>query len=345
MKKILVVLLIILTLFIIVGCGAGNTKKQEASKDATENSQNITIKFGYVVQYNPDHPYTYVAEKFANLIKEKSHGRIKVELFPGGQLGGDRDMFEALQLGTLDAGCISTPVVAGFSNSLIGLDLPWLFDGNLDFMYEILSGPMGEKLAKRVEEDTKVKLLAFSYQPFRHFWSKKPLKSVDELKGLKFRVMETPVQVDTFSALGTAPTPLPYGDIYTAMQMGTIDAFECDVMGVYTSKFYEVSKYMTNSGHTNNVPALFMSLKKWESLSSEDQNIVLDAAKEATQATKDFSKTITDKYIEKLKSEGVTFGEFNDANKLKELTKGVYDKYMQKDPIIKELVEEVQKLK
>ncbi|CEP66503.1 TRAP dicarboxylate transporter [Moorella glycerini] len=349
-RKVLIGIGLVLVLVLglmLSGCGSKWDTGNKASQPQGSSSTSDGIKkmrLGWVVARQDDHPYTVAAETFAKVVKEKTNGKIQFDLYPGGQLGGDRDMFEAIQMGNLDAGVISAPVIAGFTKVLVGADMPYIFNNDYDLMYKAESGPAGQKLLQRLEEEASVKALSFVYQPFRHFFTNKPIKGLDDMKGLKLRCMETPVHIDIFKALGTNPTPMPYNDVYTAMQTGTIDGFESDVIGANASKFYEVSKYVTISGHFNNAVVLLMSQKAWGQLSPDEQKAVQEAAQEAAKASLDISKKANEKYMQVMKDKGLTINEI-DLKPFIAATQPVIDKYAAQIPEVKEFVAAVKALK
>jgi len=346
-KGLALAMLVMLLGVFLVGCGGKSASDNKTGQQQGSTSGQASVKklrLGWVVARNPDHPYTAAAETFAKVLNEKTNGRIQVDLYPGGQLGGDVEMFEQIRLGSLDAGVISAPPIAGTTKVLIGPDMPYIFNNDLDLAYKALTGPAGQKLLQKLETAVGVKALAHLYQPFRHFFTNKPINKLEDMKGLKIRVMQTPVHIDIFKALGASPTPLPYNEIYTAMQTGTIDGFESDVIGSVTSKHYEVSKYITISGHFYNAFVLLMSKKAWDQLSPEEQKIAQEAANEAAKATLEVSKRVSDQYFKMLKEKGMTVNQI-DLKPFIEATKPVIDKYSAEVPEVKEFVAAVEALK
>jgi tripartite ATP-independent transporter DctP family solute receptor len=304
----------------------------------------LQLRLAWSVALQEDHPYTVAAQNFKKTMEKRTNGAVEVTLYPGGQLGGDADIFQALQFGNIDVAVLSTPVIASTTKVLAGVDMPYIFNNDYDLLYKVCSGAPGKKLLKRLEEEVpSVKALCFLYQPFRHIYSKKEIKSIDDLKGLKFRCMQSPIHIDIFKALGATPTPIPYTEVYTAMQSGTIDAFESDVIGGYTSKFHEVAKYLTISGHFNNGIVMMMSAKTWNKLSASQRKAAqaasLNAAKgsfETTVATNDKYMKLTGKY---LKINKIDLAPFVAAEK------PIIEKYSQQIPEIKEFVKAVQAMK
>ena len=322
--------------------GGSNDKGAASPKAASGAAKQMTL--GWVVARDENHPYTVAAETFAKVLTEKTNGAVTFKLFPGGQLGGDKDMFEALQLGNIDAGVISAPVIAGFTKVLVGTDMPYVFKNDLDMLYAIETGEPGKKLLSKLEAATNVKALTFTMQPFRHFFSNKEIKTIADMKGMKLRCMQTPVHIEIFKALGANPTPIPYTEVYTSMQSGVIDGFESDVIGANSSKFYEVAKYLTISGHFNNAIVLLMSQKAWNKLTPAEQVAAQEAANAAAKASLDLSKAVNAKYIQVMKDKGMKVNEL-DQKALADAEKPVIAKYMAEIPEVKEFVDAISNTK
>lgn len=303
-----------------------------------------SLKLGLVQPPDIEHPSYAAAVKFKELVEAKTNCALEIKLFPGGQLGGDREMFEAVVIGTQDIGFISPAPISAFTPALDGLSLPWLFNGDLALMRKALTGEPGKKVLKALDADTRVKSLAFMYSPFRDLVSTKPLNSVDALKGVKMRTMQSPLNVEIFAAIGTNPTPMAYPEVYGALQTGVIDAFETDVVGMSAGKFYEVSKFMTRSGHFNNTPVVVMNSGKFRKLPADQQAALQAAADMAGDVTYQMSLDQAKKVTEQLKQRGVTFYDI-DVNRLRQAAGTVYAKFEAKSAVTKEFVSDVNKLR
>lgn len=299
-----------------------------------------SLKLGLVQPPDPEHPSYAAALKFKEHVESATKCALEIKLFPAGQLGGDREMFEAIVVGTQDLGFISPAPMSTFTQALDGLSLPWLFSGDLALMHKVLTGDAGKRLMKAVDSDTKVKSLAFLYSPFRDVVSTKPLPNVESFKGVKMRTMQSKLNVDTFAAIGMNPTPMPYPEVYGALQTGVIDAFETDVVGMSAGKFYEVSKHITRSGHFNNTPLVIAAASKFRRLSPEFQTALQNAAEMAGEITYKMSLEKAKATTEQLKQRGVTFYEV-DATRLREAARPVYTKFEAESPVTKRFVEDV----
>lgn len=320
--------------------------KEDSSKTPSANAAAAKkMRLAWTVARQDDHPYTVAAETFKKVVEEQTKGSVQIDLYPGGQLGADADIFQAIQLGNIDVAVLSAPVIAGTTKVLAGTDMPYIFDNDYDLMYKAESGEPGKKLLKRLEEEVKgVKALTFVYQPFRHFFSKKEIKTLADMKGMKLRCMQSPVHIDIFKALGTTPTPTPYTEVYTSMQSGTIDGFESDVVGANASKFYEVAKYITVSGHFNNAVVLLMSQKAFIAGSSDEQKAFQAAAEEAAKASLATTKSANEKNMQIMKDKGVKINTV-DMAEFVAAEKPVIEKYSSQIPEVKEFVDAVMAMK
>ena len=344
MKRMLfLAMALLMTISLLAGCnydsGASTSTPNTSGDTNTETPvEGKTLRLAWTVAYDENHPYTVAAETFKKYVEEKTEGRITVELYAGGQLGGDSEMLEMLQMGTLDVAVTSTPTVANFTNVLVGCDMPYIWQNDLSAMYSVLTeGDTGRNLLKRMQEEIDVVGVSFLYQPFRHIFTNKEITTIGDLNSLKFRCMQTPVHQEIFTAIGINPVSLAYNDIYSAMQQGTIDGFESDAVGAVTSKFYEVSKYLTISGHFNNTMVLLMSSSAYNGVSADDQAIIMEAGAEAAKASYDCSIAQDDAAIQTLQDNGMTICEI-DMQPLYDAVQPVIDKYSADIPEVAELV-------
>jgi tripartite ATP-independent transporter DctP family solute receptor len=237
----------------------------------------IQAKFGHVAP--PFHGQSKAAEAFAEFLKEKSGGRIEVALFPGGQLGGELSLAEQVQGGTLEIATVSTAVLQNFVPQAAVLDMPFLFPDR-QTAYAVLDDPQFQEHF-------------FSFFPAKGFtaigWteneirdlsnSKRPVRTPEDLKGMKIRVMNSPLHIDTFKQLGASPVGLPFPEIYNALQTGVIDAQENPVLTTILMKFTEVTSYLTLTQHSLTECVVIVANDFWSSLSPEDQLLFRDAAR------------------------------------------------------------------
>jgi tripartite ATP-independent transporter DctP family solute receptor len=239
-----------------------------------------TIKVGYIG--SDTHP-TMKAMKdvFVKEIEQGSKGKIKVELYPNAQLGGDREMSEAVQMGTLTMAIPSTSALAGFDKRIQALDLPYLFTTR-ENAFKAVDGILGSKL-NAIMAAKGIDILGYQENGFRHVTNnKRPIKSPADLKGLKIRTMENPMHIAFFKELGANPTPMSWGELYTALQQGTVDAQENPYAMIDDGKFYEVQKYVSETGHVFSFEVLIANKKFIDKLPADLRTLVLKAAKDAT---------------------------------------------------------------
>lgn len=312
----------------------------------TQQKGNIVIKLAHTVAENPDHPYTIAANAFKEEMEQLSGGTVKVEIYPGGQLGGDTDILQALQLGSIDVAVLSTPVIANITNVLAVVDMPFIFNNDYNLLRKVEGGDIGAYLIKRLNEEVPgITALNFLYQPFRHVWSSRPVTRLADMKGLKFRCMQSPIHIAIFSALGASPTALAYNDIYSNMQTHTIDAFEMDVFGAASNKFYEVCKNMTLTGHFNNAPILIFSKKVFGSMTPNQQTWARKASLAAADASFQGTVKAEDHYLQLMKSYGVNIIKVDLTEWKEAVQKKVIDKYYVEIPEVRYVIDEMKKMK
>lgn len=337
-KKIGIVALLFL---FIVGSAACNGKK-DADSDANANAdanKTITLKAGIVIDQN--HPYYFGIDKFREIVKEKTNGKIDVQIYHSGQLGSERDMIEGLGMGSLDLAAVSSAPVSSFVPKIAVFDLPYLF-ASREQAYKVMDGPIGQQFFEELKNNHIVGLAYFE-NGFRNITNnKKPIVKPEDLKGIKIRVMESPVPIATFSAVGANATPMAWGEVFTALQQGTIDGQENPLPVIYTQKLFEVQKYLSLTEHFY-APALFlMSDAMYNKLSPEEQKIVMDAAKEAAEYERQVSMQQANDFVSKCENEGMKINEVEKAPFI-EAMKPVYSKF--EAEFGKELIESIMNTK
>lgn len=226
-----------------------------------------------------DYPTTKGDYEFARLVKERSKGRIIVEVYHSKQLGEERAVIEQVQLGAIDMTRVSISAVSAFVRELDAFQLPYLYR-DADHMWKVLNGPIGEEILKKHEAYNFVGLGWFEAGS-RNFYTKKPVKTVSDLKGLKIRVQQAPLMVAMVQALGAIATPLPFGEVYSALQTGVVDGAENNWPSYLSTSHYEVAKYFIVDEHTR-VPEITVASKKvFDRLSKEDRALLIQAMRDA----------------------------------------------------------------
>lgn len=310
-KKKIAILMIATMMFTLVLAGCGGSKPAGQSGDKASSGAaggNVTLKMGHVLA--PDHPYNIGSNKFAELVKEKTGGKVAVNVFHSSQIGNEREMIEGLQMGTVDMALVSTAPLMGFTKKFMVFDLPFIFQSR-EHAYKVLDGEIGQEMLKSLEAKGIVGL-AYWENGFRHLTnSVRPVVKPGDVKGLKIRTMENKVHMESFRVLGADPTPMAFGELFTALQQKTVDGQENPLAQIETSKFYEVQKYISMTGHFYAPAVLLMSKAKWDTLPAD----VKEQLKVAAQEGKTFERGLVQKadveLKDKLKQRGVEIVEIN----------------------------------
>lgn len=276
------------------------------------------------------HPHYLGLVKFSELLDEKSGGRIKLETFHSGTLGSERDIVEGMQLNTVQVGAITSAPLSGFTDSFLIFDLPFLFS-SVGVARAVCDSEIGEDILNSLEP-AGLKGLAFMENGMRHVTNNvRPIKSPEDLKGIKIRTMENPMHMAAFSEMGADPTPMAFGELFTALQQRTIDAEENPYTVIYSSKFFEVQKYLTVTNHLYSPTALLMSLDFYETLPEDLKKVVAEAAVEAAIYERQMCDEQEAKLLDELAAEGMEINK-PDIEPFVTATKGVYDTYVGEGP-------------
>ncbi|TDO95187.1 tripartite ATP-independent transporter DctP family solute receptor [Halanaerobium saccharolyticum] len=279
-------------------------------------------------------------EFFKKLVEKNSDGQIKVNLYHSSQLGDDREMMEALQMGVQEMTAPSTAPIAPFVNGFKVFDLPFLFPTHEAADY-VLDGPVGQGLLKELE-DIGIVGLAFWENGYRQLTnSVRAVKTPADVEGLKVRTMENPMHLAAWREMGANPTPMAFGELFSAMQQGVVDGQENPWGTIYLQNFYEVQKFTTNTGHVYSPFVLMISKQFYDKLPSDLQDVVYEAAQEAKVHNRKTNRKMNAEYLEKLKDVmNVTILTPEQKAAFQEAVQPVYDQF--KEEIGAELVEEVQ---
>lgn len=289
---------------------------------------------------NKGSPHVIGAEKFAELVEEKSGGKIEVKIYPGGVLGPDLQNYSAMQGGTLDFNISNASYLAGNVKELAIFDFPFLFN-TPEEVDAVTDGPVGRKLLDKLQARGLVGL-AYTDLGFRHFHNRqRPIEKAEDVAGLKMRVIPTPIYVEFMNALGANAVPMPYTEVYTALETGAVDGMTNVLVNIIDMKFYEVADYLTLTNHMYNAQALIMSKMTWDKLSEAERKIIQEAAAEMAPYQRKASRELNAQALDRLKEEGVEVAELppEEIAKLKEKAKPVIEKYTQE--VGPELVAEV----
>lgn len=299
----------------------------------------VNLKLAHVV--NEKDTFQLTAVKFKELVEERTSGEVKITIFPNAKLGDERTLLERMKLGVVDAGVITTGPLINFIPQFGVVDLPFLFSGP-EHAYKVLDGEVGKKLMAAMEPQG-WKGLAFAERGFRNLTnSKRPVATPEDVKGLKIRLMQNPVYVDSFKALGANAVPMAWTEVLTALQQGTVDGQENPLNVIVAFKLYETQKYMTLSRHAYAPAIIMMSQKSWGKLTEEQQQIVQQAAQEAAEYERAYDNQKEAEWLQFLKDQGMEVVETPDLAAFREAVKPVYEKYQ--DQFGRELIEQIQQI-
>lgn len=346
-KKLSKIMSVIVVLVLVIGAASGcrrggNTTTPEANNISNSNSsQKIVMKFAN--DQPTTSPFHTSALKFKELVEKNSQGRIEVQIYPAQQLGSAREMIEGMQMGTIEMVWLPTAKYGGFDQRLTLTDIPYLFSSE-DAMWKALEGDLGQELIKGLES-IELKGLAFTAEGYKLISANKPIKSPNDLKGMKIRTMEAPIIMAQFKAWGASPVPIDFAEVYNSLQQKVVDGQENPIISIHDMKFYEVQKWLTVADHAYLSYFLGCSKKWFDSLPEDLQKVVYDAAIE----TKDFHKGLIDetngKYLQDIKDFGTQIYVLTPEEKeaFKKASTPAYDEFKKLVPSGAELIEKAQK--
>jgi tripartite ATP-independent transporter DctP family solute receptor len=287
-----------------------------------------TIKVGTALA--ADHPQVTALQRFGELLGQKSNGKLKVKVYPGGTLGNDVSMTAAVQGGVQEMAIPEASTLVG--NPLLKefglLNLPLLF-ANSKEADAVIDGAFGHKLLERMPQANLIGLGIWE-NGFRHVTnSRHPIRKVEDFAGLKMRVLQNPLMIDLFSTLGANAVPMPFTEVYTGLESKAVDGQENPFATILSSKFYEVNKHAVLSSHVYSAWVLIMSKKFWDKLSSAEQAQVKEAAAEATQFERKVMRDYDRKALEEVKARGMQVTELSVAEqaRMKDKLQPVVIKY------------------
>lgn len=269
---------------------------------STAQAKVTKLKVGHVLA--PTHPYQIGLEKFSELVDQKTGGEVKIEVFHSSQLGNEREMIEGLQLGTLDMTLVSTAPLSGFSSQFLVFDLPYIFK-TPEAAHATVDGPVGKEIMKTIEKKGIVGL-AYWENGFRHVSnSRQELVHPADIAGLKIRTMENKIHMASFKVAGADPTPMAFGELFTALQQKTVDAQENPFPVFYTSNFFEVQNYLSVTGHFYAASPFLISKAVWKKLSDDHKAAIQEAAEEARDFERNLIAKMDKELMEELIAKGV----------------------------------------
>ncbi len=284
--------------------------------------------FKFALQNPKGHPLEIGAQKFAELVAAKSGGKMKVNVFPGGTLGGDAANVSALQGGTIEFVQLNSGILASQVKVFEVYDFPFIF-ANAKEADAVVDGPFGQKLHAMLA-DKGIVGLAYVELGFRNITnSKKAINTVEDIAGLKLRVIPNAINVDWVKALGANPTPMAFPEVYAGLEQKAIDGQENPLSVILANKFYEVQKNLAVTNHQYNPQSIIFSKKVWDTLPEADRKLLKDAAVEASAYQRKVNRDKSADDLQELKKAGMQVTEFSPAEqaKLRDKLKPVVDKH------------------
>jgi tripartite ATP-independent transporter DctP family solute receptor len=284
------------------------------------------IKLGYALATTSH--YGVAANKWEEVVKAGAGDRFVFRHFPSSGLGGEREVIEGLQLGTIEATIVSSGTLANFVPETGVFDIPFLFR-DLEHARSVLDGPIGQEILAKFS-DAGLVAMAWGEQGFRHITNNRnQIAGPADVAGLKLRTMENPIHITAFQTLGAAPTPMAWPEVISALQQGTIDGQENPLSVITSAKLSEVQKYLTVSGHVYSPAMLLVSEQLWNSLSAEDQDLFSKAVSEAVVAMRAFVSDVETSGVAQLKAAGMEVAELSTEQKasFQEALTAAYEQY------------------
>lgn len=314
-------LMIMLSVFLLLSACTGKDSTATPGDENDDEFEEASLKFGH--HLDEDHILHKQAEKFAELVSEKTNGKVDVTIYSNGQLGDQKELIDGIQMGSVDMTIIDTAVLANFFKPLSVLDLPYIFN-DLDHAVDALDGDLGDQLASDVKDETGLKVLTLEPTSFRSTaLTEKAVNSPDDFSlkdfsGHKIRVLDSPVMVGTFESFGTKPATIPTGEAYTSMQTNVVEGMESNPEFLKSININEVAKYMVDTKHMLVNQAVLIDDDKFNGLPANTQKAIEESMDEATQwfndrteeADQDARDTLEENGVEILE---VDLSEFEDA--------------------------------
>ena len=337
MKKFAAAMAAALSLAVLGLSGCAQSGAKTSAEASAENPMVLTLAHGL----SETHTVHIAMTEFADKVEERTNGRIQVRILPNGQLGSENENMEQLMAGVISMTKVSAPGLATYNESYHAFGLPYIFDDTEDFYHVMDSDPMQDFFLS--SSDDGFVTLTYYTSGARSFYTKnKAIRTPADLKGLKIRVQGMKSQTDMMKALGGIPVAMSYGDVYTSLQTGIIDGTENNETALTTGKHGEICKVYSTDQHAMIPDVMVMSAKVWKTISPQDQNIILEAARESTESHKIAWDAAIDEAIQEAESQmGVEFVNDVDKDAFRQATSGMIDDYCTQYPGVKELLDTI----
>lgn len=307
------------------------------SCDSSKGVTVVKLGHGLDTSHSVHKAMVYMNER----LNEMSDGKMRIDIYPSQQLGSERECIELLQVGSLGMTKVSSGVLENFSPDFKIFGLPFLFNDS-EHLFRVLEGEVGKEILNSTISQ-RVKGLTFYDAGSRSFYTKTPVETPQDLSGLKIRVMESQTAMNMVRQLGGSPTPIAWGELYTALQQGIVDGAENNLPSFHLSRHYEVCKHYIMDQHTALPDVLLVGTPVWESLTAQEQEWLQTAAEESLIYQKKIWKESEETALDEIQKAGVTVTEVNKED-FRELVEPMYNQFEQ-DPEIKEIIQKIESAK
>ena len=304
------------------------------SCDNQEEVEVIRLGHGLDMSHSVHKAMVFMAER----LEEKSGGTMRVEIYPNQQLGSERELLELLQIGSLGMTKVSAATMENFAPEFKVLNLPYLFRDSAH-RFKVLEGEIGQRLLES-SEDKRLIGLTFYDSGTRNFYADVPIETPEDLKGLKLRVMPSQSAINTVRHLGGSPTPISWGELYTALQQGIVDGAENNLPSYYLNNHFEVCKFYSMDEHTAVPDELVISTIVWNTLDEQQKQWLKASAEESSHYQKELWRESEEEALKGMEEAGVTII-YPDKEKFRELVQPIYEEF-KRDPLMNETIEAIQ---
>ena len=302
--------------------------------------KNEDVKMMYLAHTLPQtHPVHKGILEFQKTLSKKSGGTIEIKIFPDGQLGSEREVLELLQIGSVAVTKVSAATLSNFVPEYHLFGIPYLFRDK-QHQFDVLEGEVGKSILQKGSKFWLRGLCYYDAGSRSFYTSNKAIRTPEDLKGLKIRVMNNQMAINMVEALGGSPTPMSYGELYTAIQQGVVDGAENNPPSFVSSNHYEVSKYYTLDQHSSVPDVLLIGTKFWETLNDQEKQWVQEAADESSQAEKVFWQNSVDESMETARKAGVEII-MPDKSLFQEQSKSVLEGFLKDHPEMNEIINKI----
>jgi len=286
----------------------------------------IILKLGWTTAAGETDPYAITARQFKKALEAEAPGQFEVQFFPSQQLGDEKEMLEGLSFGTLDSGVITNSPISRIALPFQVNDMPFIY-ANKEQAYKVLDGSKGQRLMKILEAKNIIGF-GFAEGGYRQMINNvRPVFSPEDVAGIKWRVMPNPVYIGMFRALGGNAVPMAWGEVFTAMQQGTIDGLEIPIAVIYNNHYFEVAKHLSLTNHTYSALGLLMSKRKYNSLTTDQQTAVRKAARKAINEERRMNTENVEILIDRIKEKGMKVNQVKDPKAFRAKVRPVYDEF------------------